>query len=172
MAKLLVLMILILAASNGKNLELAQQIMLRAEGLGLDAELLDLTEVDLPLFTPQKKEEGMPAQLQSAKQQFARAQAMFFCAPEYNGSIPPVLSNIIAWLSVDGKDFRTLFNGKPLGIATHSGGAGQKVLTSMRIQFSHLGANVIGREILTNSKKAMNPDSVDSILKQLDRLSA
>ena len=162
-------MILVCAASNGKNLELAKQIRLRADSLGLETEILDLTQMLLPLFTPQVKEAGMPTQLQDIKQRFSRAGAMFICAPEYNGSIPPVLSNCIAWLSVDGKDFRTLFNGKPLGIATHSGGAGQKVLTSMRIQFSHLGANVIGREILTNSKKAMNQDSVDSILKQLTR---
>ena len=44
------------------------------------------------------------------------------CAPEYNGSIPPILSNFIAWLSISGDDFRNLFNGQPIAIATFSGG--------------------------------------------------
>ena len=34
------------------------------------------------------------------------------CAPEYNGSIPPILSNFIAWLSISGADFRNFFNGQ------------------------------------------------------------
>ena len=28
------------------------------------------------------------------------------CAPEYNGSIPPVFTSTLAWLSVQGDDFR------------------------------------------------------------------
>jgi len=163
--------ILICAASDGENLKLAQAIQGRAQAMGLETHLIDLAGESLPLYSRRAEKAGMPPKLASLKSTFLEAQGMFFCAPEYNGSIPPVLTNIIAWLSVSGKDFREVFNAKPIGIATHSGSMGQKVLTAMRMQFSHLGANVVGREILSNSRKPFNPDSVDSILKQIAALS-
>ena len=89
------------------------------------------------------------------------------CAPEYNGSIPPCLSNAIAWLSVQGDDFRGLFNGRPVAIATHSGGGGMEALISMRIQLAHLGAEVMGRQLLSNYAKPANDDSIDDLLQRL-----
>ena len=165
-------MILVCAASNGKNLELANLICRQAEAMSESCEVLDLTELDWPVYTPQRQEQGLPETLEPVRAKFAGASALFICAPEYNGAIPPTLNNTIAWLSVLGKDFRRLFNAKPVGLATHSGSMGQKALTVMRIQLSHLGCNVIGREVLTNKNKAVNPESVDSILRQLIKLSA
>ena len=69
-------------------------------------------------------------------------------APEYNGSIPPVLSNAIAWLSVR-DDFRALFN-DAIAMATVSGSGGMELLVSLRIQLTHLGAQVVGRQLLGN----------------------
>jgi NAD(P)H-dependent FMN reductase len=89
------------------------------------------------------------------------------CAPEYNGSIPPCLSNAIAWLSVQGDDFRGLFNGRPIAIATHSGGGGMEALISMRIQLAHLGAEVVGRQLLSNYAKPANDDSINDLLQRL-----
>ena len=95
---------------------------------------------------------------------------MLFVAPEYNGSIPPTLSNTIAWLSTQTDDFRSLFTLKPVAIATHSGGGGQKVLVAMRLQLGHLGATVLGRELLTTSKKPLNEQSARAVLEQLKAL--
>ena len=89
------------------------------------------------------------------------------CAPEYNGSIPPVLNNAIAWLSVLDDDFRSLFNGRPIAIGTHSGGGGMEVLISMRIQLTHLGAEVIGRQLLSNFSKPAKDESIDDVVKRL-----
>jgi len=44
--------LLVLAASNGENLKLAQRFAAEAERQGLSAEVLDLTSLELPLFTP------------------------------------------------------------------------------------------------------------------------
>ena len=51
-----------------------------------------------------------------------------------------VLTSAIAWLSVQGSDFRALFNGRPVVIATHSGSGGHTVLTALRLQLAHLSA--------------------------------
>ena len=109
-------------------------------------------------------------QLDPLEASFAASTALFFVAPEYNGSIPPTLSNAIAWLSTQTDDFRALFTLKPTAIATHSGGGGHKVLVAMRLQLSHLGATVLGREIVTNRKKPLNEASARALLQQLSAL--
>ena len=165
-------MIVIISASNGQNLNLAKQLQQQSIDMGFESEILDLTTIELPVYSPVKEDEGLPAAVEDLHAFFRSASGFFICAPEYNGLIPPVLNNAIAWLSVQGEDFRALFNGKPVGLATHSGSGGQKVLTAMRIQMSHLGCNVIGREILTNKNKSLNLKSSESILRQIAALCA
>lgn len=160
-------MLLICTASNGKNLVLAQELARLAGELSIEHQLLDLVDLDWPLYTPARQESGAPEDFASIDALFHSARAFVFCAPEYNGSIPPALTSLIAWLSVAGDDFRTLFNGKPSALATHSGGGGQKVLVAMRLQLSHLGSNVLGRELITNKGKPLNEDSARQILGQL-----
>ena len=89
------------------------------------------------------------------------------CAPEYNGSIPPSLTNAIAWLSVQGEDFRSLFNGRPIAISTFSGGGGMELLLSLRIQLTHLGAQVVGRQLLSNYAKPPKDESITDLLQRL-----
>jgi NAD(P)H-dependent FMN reductase len=90
-------------------------------------------------------------------------------SPEYNGSIPPILTNAIAWLSTSSDDFRALFNGKLAALGTYSGGHGQKVLMAIRIQLSHLGCHVLGRELQANSKKPLQDRSIEAVLSELVR---
>ena len=158
-------------ASSGHNRSLARTLEASANTLGVESRFVDLTEVDLPLFTPERDRQGKPDALTELEDLFTQARAFVFCAPEYNGSIPPSLTNAIAWLSTQSDDFRSLFNGKPAVISARSGGGGQKVLIAMRLQLSHLGCNVLGRELLTTSKKPLSDDSALAVLEQLQRLS-
>ena len=159
--------VLVIAASNGQNLTLAQRFVDQVRSLGQRAELLDLTSLDLPLFTPQVKEQGMPAGVGPLHKQLMAAPRWVICAPEYNGSIPPCLTNAIAWLSVQGDDFRQLFNGRPVAMATFSGGGGMELLVSLRIQLTHLGAQVVGRQLLSNYAKPPQEDSITDLLQRL-----
>ena len=103
--------LLVIAASNGENLKLAQRFQASARSLGQQSELLDLTTLDLPLFTPRTQAaSGIPTAISPLQGLLRSAPRWVICAPEYNGSIPPCLSNAIAWLSVQGDDFRALFN--------------------------------------------------------------
>ena len=160
-------MLLLCTASSGKNRALADRLAELAAEASLDARVLDLSEDAMPLYTPAAHAAGMPAELAPVAELFRAATRFAFVAPEYNGSIPPTLSNAIAWLSVGTEDFRELFNGKTAAIATHSGGGGQKVLVAMRLQLAHLGVNVLGRELLTSSHKPLNEDSARAVLAQL-----
>ena len=164
--------VLVIAASNGQNLLLAERFAAAARELGQSAEVLDLTTIDLPLFTLRAQAAGTPAALAALQAQLAAAPRWVICTPEYNGSIPPVLTSAIAWLSVQGEDFRALFNGRPVAIATHSGSGGNTVLTALRLQLAHLGALVVGRQLVSNKTQPAKDDSIADLISRLNQLRA
>ncbi len=160
--------LLVITASHGENLKLAGRIAGRGPGHGLTAEVLDLTTLALPLYCSRlHAEQGVPAEVAGLSARLAAVPRWVICAPEYNGSIPPLLTSTIAWLSVQGDDFRSLFNGRPVAMASHSGGGGMALLTSLRIQLSHLGANVVGRHVLGTAARPASDDSIDDMLRRL-----
>jgi NAD(P)H-dependent FMN reductase len=159
--------VLVISASNGENLKLAQRFVETAGTLGQSANLLDLTTIDLPLFTPRAQTQGTPEAIAPLEAQLMACPRWVICAPEYNGSIPPCLTNAIAWLSVQSNDFRALFNGRPIVIATFSGGGGMELLLSLRIQLTHLGAEVVGRQLISNFSKPAKDESIQDLLQRL-----
>jgi NAD(P)H-dependent FMN reductase len=163
--------LLVISASNGENLKLGQRFAAAAGRRGLRAELLDLTAEPLPLYTARRQaEQGIPPELAALSARLAAAPRWVICAPEYNGSIPPVLTNAIAWLSVADPDFRALFNGRPVVIATHSGGGGFTMLTALRLQLAHLGAHVVGRQLVANGQRPAQDESIDDLVARLRQL--
>ncbi len=161
---------LILSATNGNNLELAHTFAAEASAQGLAAEVMSLPDLQIPLYNSLDKTKGAGDGLSKLAQALRQHKSLVVCAPEYNGSIPPVVSNAIAWLSVSTDDFRALFNSRPVALATHSGGGGQKLLVAMRLQLSHLGCTVLGRELLSTSQKAANPETITALVSQLSAL--
>ena len=164
--------VLVITASNGENLMLADRFAGAARTLGQRAAVLDLTSVDLPLFTPRALAASTPAVLADLEAQLNAAPRWVICTPEYNGSIPPVLTNAIAWLSVQSNDFRALFNGRPIAMATRSGGGGHTVMAALRLQLAHLGAHVVGRQLVSNSTHPAKDDTITDLLQRLQRLAS
>ena len=162
--------LLAIAASNGENLKLAHRFVETAEAKGARALCLDLTTVDLPVFTPRSKGRASQHVLDDLEQRLSNATRWVICAPEYNGSIPPVLSNAVAWLSVQGNDFRALFNGRPVAIASVSGGEGWSCCCHCASSSTHLGAQVVGRQMLSNSSKPARQETIDDLVNRLLQL--
>lgn len=160
-------MIYILVSSQNKNLELANLFHQYLIDGGTKSEIIDLVSLDLPLYTSRDEKEKPPQVVFELVDKLVKANALIFLAPEYNGSLPPVLNNSIAWISRVGPDWRSSFNGKPALIGTHSGGGGSQVLMAMRLQLSYLGVNVMGRQILTHKGKDLNHESMVAVLDQL-----
>ena len=160
--------LLIIAASNGENLKLAKRFIAIGKELGAKPELLDLTSLDLPLYNPRTHaKQGIPPLAKALSIQMGSIPRWVVCAPEYNGSIPPVFTSVLAWLSVQGEDFRNLFNGRPIAMASFSGGGGMELLLSLRIQLTHLGAQVVGRHLMSNNNKPAKDESIEDLLKRL-----
>jgi NAD(P)H-dependent FMN reductase len=160
--------LLVITASNGENLRLAERFAVHGRGRGLETELLDLTELPLPLYNPRfHASDGIPVAVGDLHRRLAAAPRWLICAPEYNGSIPPVLTSAIAWLSVQGDDFRALFNARPVAIATHSGGGGHTLMAALRLQLAHLGAHVVGRQLVSNASHPAKDDSIADLVRRL-----
>lgn len=163
-------MILILVSSQKKNMELALLFKQYLQSVGSDSDLVDLVALDLPLYSSRVENDNPPKIVIELAKKMEKAKALIFVAPEYNGSLPPVLNNSISWISRVGVDWRESFNGKPALIATHSGGGGSQVLMAMRLQLSYLGVNVMGRQILTHKGKDLNHESMEAVLDQLKNM--
>lgn len=163
--------IAIWAASTGKNMELAEKFSAEVENQGHEADIVDLIGLDFPLFTPELAATIMPLDgMEDLMQRLSSADAWVICAPEYNGLTPPSLANTVAWLSKEGDDFRALFNCKPVGLSTHSGGGGEYAISAMRLQFGYLGSTVVGRVVISKSWKEANPESITAVVESLSAI--
>lgn len=159
--------LVVLVASKGKNAELGDVVKKTADAKGFSAEIINLVDLNLPLYSSVEEEKGIPEKALELTNKLTEAKAMVVISPEYNGSMAPTINNSIAWISRSTEDWRGAFNGKPAIIATHSGGGGAHVLMAMRQQLSYLGSNVIGRQLLTNYGKELNIESLESCLDQV-----
>ena len=161
---------LMITATSGTNLELAERFASVARDKGHTADIVDLAEMDLPMFTIARSSDSEQSpDVSDLTQQMIDADAWIVVAPEYNGSFPPTLNNAIAWLSRDWKNFRKMCTGKPVGLATHSGGGGAHVIMAMRSMFSFIGADVIGRALTSGRNKEANPETIDAMVENLAR---
>lgn len=162
----------IIVASANNNVNLANKLQEIASSCDVESEIIKLVDLDLPLYsTVEEERNGIPAIAKELAQKILSLNAFIIVAPEYNGVMPPVLNNAMAWTSRATKDWRDAFNEKIVGLATHSGGGGAKGLQAMRIQFQHLGANILARELLTTYEKPLNEDSAKVMIQQLEKLS-
>jgi len=160
-------MYLIFVSSLNENVKLANLIQEQLKELDKESEVINVVEMGLPMYDSYKEEhDGIPNSVNDLSIKMQNADGYIMVAPEYNYSIPPVLTNVIAWVSRIGDDFRKLFAGKFIQLATHSGGGGNDLMNAMRIQFTKLGSLVMPREIITNYGKPFSKESSKRILEQ------
>lgn len=164
-------MVLIFVASLNENMNLANMIKDKLTNKNIDSKIINLVDLNLPMYdTFKEQNNGIPEIALDLAKQMEDATAYIFVSPEYNYGVPPVLVNMIAWVSRIGDNFRKLFSLKKIQLATHSGSNGQDVLNSLRNQFTRLGAIVMPREIITTYEKKCNEDSLVRILSQFESL--
>ncbi len=96
---------------------------------GFDVELVDLAEVDLPVFDEPRHPRLQRYAHQHTKDWSAtisRADAFVFVTPEYNHSFPAALKNALDYLSVEWAD-------KPAGLASYGGvSAGLRATSALK----------------------------------------
>lgn len=156
--------IIIIAGSNNKNLEVANDFEKYFTENDVESEVLDLVSLNIPLYTPVEESNGIPEKVFIYKEMFDKAEGFVFVIPEYNGGVPPVVTSLIAWISRSGdQDWRKSFNGKPAALASFSGNGGIQVLISLRSQLSYIGLNTIGRQVRATYKEELKISDVEAV---------
>lgn len=81
----------------------------------IHVEILNIS--DIPLYNADLEEaEGVPAIVETIKNQIAQADGIIFSTPEYNNGIPGVMKNALDWLSRPAEDITRVFHGKPFAL--------------------------------------------------------
>jgi FMN reductase len=91
-----------------------------AKERGVDAELLDLLELDLPMFLPDRAFEDYPIEKQDIIARliaaYRRADAMIWASPTYHGTVSGVFKNAIDFAELLAQDARPYLQGCAVGI--------------------------------------------------------
>ena len=120
---------------------------------------MHLSEFDCQSFNQDLESDNFhPAGAEELRNRMLKTDAFIIASPEYNGSMPGLLKNIIDWVS----RFRPQpFNERHalLMSASPSMGGGNKALWSLRMPLEHLVANVYPNMFsLAVAHKAFSPD--------------
>ena len=136
--------VLVFAAALRKeslNERLASLAARIARQLGANVDLASMRDFDVPLYDGDVEARGMPAGACTLREKLLANDAFILASPEYNGSMPGIIKNLIDWTS----RFRPQpFDGKHglLLSASPSLAGGNRGLWSLRMPLEHLGARM------------------------------
>lgn len=129
------------------NRRLAREAAGMAKAAGSEVTLLELAELDIPMYNADLEARGTPADVLRLKRLLWEHPAWIICSPEYNGSYTALLKNTIDWASSpvagdpEWTDGVKPFRGKVVGILSASNGR----LGGLRSQ-SHLAPLLLNLE--------------------------
>lgn len=157
------LRLLVIAASartgslNAKLAQLAADVIVNR---GAVADLRSIAEFESPSYNQDvEKASGIPPGAERLKNSILENDAFIIASPEYNGSMPGHLKNIIDWVS----RYRPQpFNERHalLMSASTSAAGGNRGLWSLRIPLEHLGTRVYPNMFsLATAHQAFTPDN-------------
>lgn len=138
------LKVLVFAASlraDSLNRTLAALAARIAGQNGATVDLASMRDFDVPSYDGDVEPAGIPAGAQELRRRLTASDAFIIASPEYNGSMPGHLKNLIDWTS----RFRPQpFDGRHglLLSASPSLAGGNRGLWALRMPFEHLGARV------------------------------
>lgn len=110
------------------NRQLAKVTADLARTAGARVTLLELGELDIPLYTADLEAQGTPPDVLKLKETMDEHPAWIICSPEYNGSYTALLKNTLDWASSPVKDHAYWsdgskpFAGKVVGLLSASPG--------------------------------------------------
>ena len=153
--------VLIVSATLKNNYTLANQFKDMLNDSDIHITLISLENFMLPLYTDDvfdREKENCKKTVESLTKLFIDNDGLIICAPEYNGSTPPILNNAIAWISTSTDYWCDAFKHKIALIGTSSGGAGAKFFSAIKTQLEHLGCVVMPDSISSNDSHPLDAD--------------
>lgn len=158
--------ILVLSGSlrrDSFHTQLAKLALLELQALGADATWLNPADYPLPLYDGDLEARGLPESARQLRSKLALASALVIASPEYNGSVSPLLKNLLDWASRKDELVKQLepFAGKPVLLLSTSPGslAGQRGLRHLREILTSLNALVLPQQVsIANAFQAFDTE--------------
>ena len=123
---------LLLFAGSTRQKSFNRQLARAAAGMatqaGADVTLLELSDLDIPMYNADQEAQGTPPNVMRLKTIMEAHPAWIICSPEYNGSYTALLKNTLDWASSPVKgdpvwgDGKKPFTGKVVGLLSASPG--------------------------------------------------
>lgn len=139
------LKVLVLSASlraDSLNSRLAALAARAAEQFGATVDRAGMRDFDVPLYDGDlEAAQGIPHGAEEFRRRLLESDAFLLASPEYNGSMPGTIKNLIDWAS----RFRPQpFNGRHglLISASPAMAGGNRGLWALRVPLEHLGARI------------------------------
>jgi FMN reductase len=111
-----------------------------AAAAGATVELLDLQQMDLPMFNPEQ-EATAPIIVRTMVEACYEADGMLWSSPMYNGSVSGSFKNAIDWLHTLGSREPSYLHDKVVGLISAAGGTqGLQVINTMDFSVRSLRA--------------------------------
>lgn len=85
--------------AGSENTKLQHIVSGRLAAAGVTVETISLKDFDLPIFNQDLEPDHVPPAAGALADLFRGHDIVFIACPEYNGSVPPLVVNTIAWLS-------------------------------------------------------------------------
>lgn len=115
---------------------------------GFTVLIADLKQFELPIYNGDLESgQGIPENVRSLRDMVEDCQGLFVCSPEYNGSVTPLLKNMLDWTSrpFDGNPPCKAYKHKVVCLAGASEGdkGGLRGLAHLSAIFSNMGSIVV-----------------------------
>ncbi len=168
-------------ASLNSKLAIAAADIARQSGASVT--VADLADYPAAIYNGDDEDaNGIPQSIRDLKKLMQQQDGFIVATPEYNGHIPPLLSNMFSWASRPEGDEKgkVAFDGKKAAIMAASPGGlgGIRVIPRLRDTLAELGVVVVpGFVTVPNAAAALDGDDLDeklasSIKRLTDRLIA
>jgi NAD(P)H-dependent FMN reductase len=134
------------------NKKLIRAAAAAAERAGAEVSLLDLRELNLPLYDGDLEErDGIPEGAKKLKALMKSHHGLLLACPEYNSSISGVLKNALDWASreLEGEKYLESFEGKVAALlsASPGSGGGARGLVTVRSILGSIGVLVLPDQV-------------------------
>lgn len=127
---------------GSENRKLQLHVGRKLAEAGVDVTNLDLADFPMPLFNEDLEPDNVPEAARELAALWRSCDIIFIATPEYNGGLPPLLVNTVAWLS---RQKPSPFRQAVFGIGGVSSGKYGTIwsLSHLRDSLSKIGALVV-----------------------------
>jgi chromate reductase len=139
--------------SGSHNARLAAAAAYQFAQAGAEVTRISLSDFPLPIYDGDlQTKSGVPKHAVNLKRMMAAHHGVLIVTPEYNASVPPLVKNIIDWVSRVQDTHETryqVFRGRPFAIAAASESrlGGTRCLAALRLILSACQATVIPNQL-------------------------